>query len=163
MLLRDVVWLGIASKLSLLSPYTTLLCYFVTSTFLQHHVPTKVYYYYPPPTAEIQKSWRKVDFSRISRFREAGWCTTPIFTTTRIKTPNSITNRYWVYPSHTISHYNKDVWKLKGENWKLKSGHTPVFDHPSFNIPRHCVAPLWRGDGREPTKIEKWKLKSEKL
>ena len=33
MLLRDVVWLGIASKLSLLSPYTTLLCYFVTSSF----------------------------------------------------------------------------------------------------------------------------------
>ena len=32
-LLRDVVWLGIASKLSLLSPYTTLLCYFVTSSF----------------------------------------------------------------------------------------------------------------------------------
>ena len=25
-----------------------------------------------PPAAEIQKSWRKVDFSRISRFREAG-------------------------------------------------------------------------------------------
>ena len=25
-----------------------------------------------PPTAEIQKSWRKLDFPRISRFREAG-------------------------------------------------------------------------------------------
>ena len=37
MLLRDVVWLGIASKLSLLSPYTTLLCYLVTSSFLQQH------------------------------------------------------------------------------------------------------------------------------
>ena len=37
MLLRDVAWLGIASKLSLLSPYTTLLCYFVTSSFLQQH------------------------------------------------------------------------------------------------------------------------------
>ena len=36
-LLCDVVWLGIASKLSLLSPYTTLLCYLVTSTFLQQH------------------------------------------------------------------------------------------------------------------------------
>ena len=46
-----------------------LLCYL---DLLQHHVPTKVYYYYPPPAAEIQKSWRKVDFSRISRFREAG-------------------------------------------------------------------------------------------
>ena len=37
MLLRDVVWLGIASKLSLLSPYTTLPCYLVTSFFLQQH------------------------------------------------------------------------------------------------------------------------------
>ena len=37
MLLRDVVWLGIASKLSLLSPYTTLLCYLVTSSFLRQH------------------------------------------------------------------------------------------------------------------------------
>lgn len=27
---------------------------------------------HPPPTAEIQKSWRKVDFPRISGFREAG-------------------------------------------------------------------------------------------
>ena len=33
MLLRDVAWLGIASKLSLLSPYATLLCYLVTLVF----------------------------------------------------------------------------------------------------------------------------------